>query len=1154
TSESSSSDSSQQEASDEVASDDMLAEAASLFGLRQKDLLRGASVTRLDDLSARQLAYVVSGCTSALPAADVLDLGGQLESHQVDRLLRARKTKQREEENEASVKVGIPVIARVGTGKQLNALPLTNCQKQSWNSRNFEKILTDTVQKLSQEASKELQDCLLGNESKRKAVTEEPARHKRMNRGGLKPPASPEEESQEEAEEDAESKPKTRGSGRHAKDGEDGDDDDDEDDDDEDADLFAGPFNCQTPAKSKGLGLLDNLTPKQQKLAESFEPGLRKTFPEDFSRSDFVWFMQILNKEEIHSLLTAMDVCQLEGDLSDHLGESEQEYKRMSLRGKRLLSAWQKKVLALQAFGMAERTWFEERIRELTQTQPESRDVLRKKIQGKIEFVDACIQHGCQNTGVLYRLLTDKDAVQSFRARCCELGLLLRPQLFPAEDQSPEAPEQKQQQQAAEAEATSTSAGSPEKVGVGLQVRGCKPPLQQAALDCLVRVRNYEVQLDSLSDFLDFTNLTQRWNYTKLFTKGQQKMQTGIKLHVLTWFLLRVPFQDSFQDISYSRLQRRLIHRLSQAAEKCFPTVLVPELPVLQADHKMHPAKKGGGLVAATPDQCLLNMDLKGVLPVHYSRTIADFYFRYLRKTSEVLGQEISKMTLKSLSILCVWLPVLCCNDFAAVGTLQKLAPLHFSEEQLLAVHNCIQHVGFSFDQIWPEEGLRPIDPLIETRLSHEFEGETRTYVHNAITKECHWEPLNGEHYRLVLAPDEGSSLFTGFMFLASKGAAIGFNRDERNGLMPTENEDEDFENVVGILSKLVKPPGFPCPFPSYKAGVNPFHILSKQTDVEAPESNFEKVLRVDFSRDEVTAETLVQQVFAYLSCCFELLEYASYHRSSLERRICNEKKVTPATPELTERKHIRLEDILKPFPTTKGESPVDASDHFWVASCFQRGQLPPASKENRCATQGQAKRTIEDSFRKPEDSTKVEIFQYTFHVADAAMAAKTGSILIRRAPDSWSLLVFLFRTERILTITSAALSELLNLEGLRLPKNAAKAAKIRKLMESAAVVANTDQIFRDRMEAQLLHQEQKKSKRKAETADEQDEEGDAEQAEQDIDPACAACEQLLAELEKEDEADLEVEATGLKRVHLLRFRFNWCKIKTFAQQYIFHK
>ncbi|CAE7847116.1 unnamed protein product, partial [Symbiodinium necroappetens] len=332
----------------------------------------------------------------------------------------------------------------------------------------------------------------------------------------------------------------------------------------------------------------------------------------------------------------------------------------------------------------------------------------------------------------------------------------------------------------------------------------------------------------------------------------------------------------------------------------------------------------------------------------------------------------------------------------------------------------------------------------------------------------------------------------------------------------------------------------------------------------------------------------------------------------SLERRICNEKTVTPATPELTERdwegkeiralknriwhpnsavpcKHIRLEDILKPFPTTSahhwnGQSPVDASDHFWVASCFQRGvvfrhngkffmcmgntyavihavllqelpwtftgQLPPASKENRCATQGQAKRTIEDSFRKPEDSTKalcfdsqsnytsvfirgygksnrtepVEIFQYTFHIADAAIAAKTGSILIRRAPDGWSLLVFLFRTERILTITSAALSELLNLEGLRLPKNAAKAAKIRKLMESAAVVANTDQIFRDRMEAQLLHQEQKKSKRKAETADEQDEEGDAEQAEQDIDPACAACEQLLAEMEKEDEADLEVE------------------------------
>ena len=109
---------------------------------------------------------------------------------------------------------------------------------------------------LCQEASKELQDCLLGNESKRKAPPEEPARHNRMKRG-LKPPASPEEESQEEPDEDTESKPKSRGSGKRPKDGEDGEDDDDDDDDedDEDGDLFTGPFSCQTPGQALGLSL-----------------------------------------------------------------------------------------------------------------------------------------------------------------------------------------------------------------------------------------------------------------------------------------------------------------------------------------------------------------------------------------------------------------------------------------------------------------------------------------------------------------------------------------------------------------------------------------------------------------------------------------------------------------------------------------------------------------------------------------------------------------------------------------------------------------------------------------------------------------------------------------------------------------------------------
>ena len=114
-----------------------------------------------------------------------------------------------------------------------------------------------------------------------------------------------------------------------------------------------------------------------------------------------------------------------------------------------------------------------------------------------------------------------------------------------------------------------------------------------------------------------------------------------------------------------------------------------------------------------------------------------------------------------------------------------------------------------------------------------------------------------------------------------------------------------------------------------------------------------------------------------------------------------------------------------------------------------------------------------------------MEIFEYSLHVADAALAAKSSTILIRRAPQPWSLLVFLFRAEMILQMTSAGLSELLALEGIRMPKNAAKAAKIRGLMETTSVKENTDQNLRDRIEALLQQQEQSRGKRKRTENDE---------------------------------------------------------------------
>ena len=62
----------------EPSSEACFREAQSLFGLKVKDLQRQTGQNSLADLSARQLAYVVSGALPLVPAADVYDCGGEM--------------------------------------------------------------------------------------------------------------------------------------------------------------------------------------------------------------------------------------------------------------------------------------------------------------------------------------------------------------------------------------------------------------------------------------------------------------------------------------------------------------------------------------------------------------------------------------------------------------------------------------------------------------------------------------------------------------------------------------------------------------------------------------------------------------------------------------------------------------------------------------------------------------------------------------------------------------------------------------------------------------------------------------------------------------------------------------------------------------------
>ena len=60
------------------ASQAHMEDAASLYGLNKKNLMKPPDATVLDDLGARQLAYTVSFVTSSMVASDAFEIGGEL--------------------------------------------------------------------------------------------------------------------------------------------------------------------------------------------------------------------------------------------------------------------------------------------------------------------------------------------------------------------------------------------------------------------------------------------------------------------------------------------------------------------------------------------------------------------------------------------------------------------------------------------------------------------------------------------------------------------------------------------------------------------------------------------------------------------------------------------------------------------------------------------------------------------------------------------------------------------------------------------------------------------------------------------------------------------------------------------------------------------
>ena len=113
-----------------------------------------------------------------------------------------------------------------------------------------------------------------------------------------------------------------------------------------------------------------------------------------------------------------------------------------------------------------------------------------------------------------------------------------------------------------------------------------------------------------------------------------------------------------------------------------------------------------------------------------------------------------------------------------------------------------------------------------------------------------------------------------------------------------------------------------------------------------------------------------------------------------------------------------------------------------------------------------------------------------------ALTAKMRSSCVLRRSFRGHGPPVSLFRSLKILAISSDGLSNLMNLHGIHMRKNATKASKIRALAQLQFVKAECKQETLDKIESTLLSIEENRAKKKKntkETAEQADEEEDVE-------------------------------------------------------------
>ncbi|CAE7944075.1 unnamed protein product [Symbiodinium sp. KB8] len=302
----SSSDNENEDSSDSCesqSSQGLFSEIQAMFCLRQKDLARQSGQDKMDDLTTRQIAFVISGAGagSYLAAADLQEIGGELEAVHSDRAQHAKKTKQKVEENQATAQAALAsTLWRKRLAKSCfygAALwdKFKDVLKKKWRKHDLEKVLEAEIEKLRKEATSDLQESLTKAKGKPPKAKDPKAPKIKAGKAAVKEEeeeGSPKaEDDEDDADEDDCASEKSEASGgggvKEESAGEDQPEqepDDDEEADSSDQDLFTGTFargRNTTPSKQDAGTILDKLPAQLKKQAQSIEQKLLKSLPTD---------------------------------------------------------------------------------------------------------------------------------------------------------------------------------------------------------------------------------------------------------------------------------------------------------------------------------------------------------------------------------------------------------------------------------------------------------------------------------------------------------------------------------------------------------------------------------------------------------------------------------------------------------------------------------------------------------------------------------------------------------------------------------------------------------------------------------------------------------------------------------------------------------